>query len=790
MNFNHLTERARRVLLYSREEAERTSQPWIETEHILHGLLREKSGIAYDIFSSRRINTSNLLKELRGLSALNEVMYSKNSNITFSTVGRKVLEYTLEEAKSFGHSFINTEHILLGLMRERRGKAFSILTKLGFDYADLRDEIGFLQRNGRHVVGATPVLDEFGKDLTASASKGKIDPIIGRDKEVARLVRILSRRTKNNAVLIGEPGVGKTAVVEGLALRIVSGGVPEALKKKRIVSVELGGIVAGTKYRGQFEERMKALIKEIETANDVIVFIDEFHTIVGAGAGEGAIDASNMLKPALARGAFQCIGTTTLVEYRKYIEKDGALERRFQTILIDQPNREDTIKILRGVRGNYERFHHVMIPDDVIAETVDLTNRYITDKFQPDKSIDVIDEACAKVKLQHPAAASAENLYQNYIPEEEDENYRYLFPFGVEGETAEPKVAVCDEESAGGGDLPSVTIDDIEEIISSIAKVPVNHMKQTDRHKLLTLENDLLKYIIGQAEAVDRVSKVMRRSFAGLSNPVRPLGSFIFLGPTGVGKTEVAKRLAEAVFGTQEALIRIDMSEFGEKFNLSRLIGAPPGYVGYDRGGKLTEQVRNKPYSVVLFDEMEKAHPDVLNILLQIMDEGFVTDSLGHKVNFKNTVVILTSNLGSKDAAGMKNLGFGDKNTAAYAETKLRGAAQKALKQNFPPEFINRVDNIVFFNPLGVDDLKKILDLQIEELNERLQKQDKRVSITEEAKEFILSKDYAFEYGARPLRRAVQRFIEDPLSEKILWGSLGKRKKLKIALKDGELAIE
>jgi ATP-dependent Clp protease ATP-binding subunit ClpC len=787
MNFNHLTERARRVLLYSREEAERTSQPWVETEHILHGVLREKSGIAYEIFTSHRINTTNLLKELRGLSPLNEVMYSKNSNINFSTVSRKVLEYTLEEAKSFGHNFINTEHILLGLMRERRGKAFSILTKLGFDYAELREEVSFCQRNGRHMVGTTPVLDEFGKDLTAAASKGKIDPIIGRDKEVERLVRILSRRTKNNAVLIGEPGVGKTAVVEGLALKITSGGVPEALKKKRIVSVELGGIVAGTKYRGQFEERMKALIKEIEATNDVIVFIDEFHTIVGAGAGEGAIDASNMLKPALARGAFQCIGTTTLVEYRKYIEKDGALERRFQTILIDQPNRDDTIKILQGVRSNYERFHHVIIPDDVIAETVDLTNRYITDKFQPDKSIDVIDEACAKVKLQHPSATAAENpLYQNYIPEE-DESYGYLFPFSGEREPSEPKVAVCDEVV---GDLPSVTIDDIEEIVSSIAKVPVNHMKQTDRHKLLTLENDLLKYIIGQAEAVDRVSKVMRRSFAGLSNPVRPLGSFIFLGPTGVGKTEVAKRLAEAVFGTQDALIRIDMSEFGEKFNLSRLIGAPPGYVGYDRGGKLTEQVRSKPYSVVLFDEMEKAHPDVLNILLQIMDEGFVTDSLGHKVNFKNTVLILTSNLGSKDAAGMKNLGFGDKNTASYAETKLRGAAQKALKQYFPPEFINRVDNIVFFNPLGIDDLKKILDLQIEDLNERLQKQDKRLFITEEAKEFILSKDYAFEYGARPLRRAVQRFIEDPLSEKILWGSLGKRKKVKIILKDNELAIE
>ncbi|MDR2401461.1 MAG: ATP-dependent Clp protease ATP-binding subunit [Deferribacteraceae bacterium] len=784
MNSNHLTERARRVLFYSREEAERTSQPCTETEHILHGLLRERTGIAYEIFISRHININSLIKELRGFSVSGEVLYTKSINIQFSPVARKVLEYTLEESKSFGQNYVDTEHILLGLMRERRGKAYSILTKQGFDYADLKEEINSLHRAGRYLTGTTPMLDEFGKDLTLAATKGKIDPIIGRDNEVERLVRILSRRTKNNAVLIGEPGVGKTAVVEGLALKIASDGVPDALKRKRLVSVELGGIVAGTKYRGQFEERMKTLIKEIETAKDVIVFIDEFHTIVGAGAGEGAIDASNMLKPALARGAFQCIGTTTLAEYRKYIEKDGALERRFQTILVDQPNREDTVSILQGIRGNYERFHHVMIPDDVIEETVDLTNRYITDKFQPDKSIDVIDEACAKVKLQCPVEEIARG--GNFRMDDEDVPYSYLFPFG-EKEPSDGKVAVCEEDA---GVIPSLTVNDIEEVVSSIAKVPVNRMKQTDRRKIMTLESDLAKFIIGQEEAVNRVSKVMRRSFAGLNNPVRPLGSFIFLGPTGVGKTEVAKRLAEAVFGAQDALIRIDMSEFGEKFNLSRLIGAPPGYVGYEQGGKLTEQVRSKPYSVVLFDEMEKAHPDVLNILLQIMDDGFVTDSMGHRVNFKNTIIILTSNLGTKDAAGMKNLGFGDKSGVEYAKDKMHSSAQKALKQHFTPEFINRVDNIVYFNPLGLDDLKKILDLQVEELNERLQKQDKHISITDEAKEYILTKDYDFQYGARPIRRAVQNLIEDPLSEKLLSGTFGKRKKLKLVLKEDKLAID
>jgi ATP-dependent Clp protease ATP-binding subunit ClpC len=779
-NHNHLTERARRVLVNAREEAERSLQPYIETEHILYGLLREKTGIAGEIFASRRVNTGALIKELRGMNAGGEI-YSKNNIIQFSLISRKVLEFTLEEAKSFDQNFVNTEHILLGLLRERRGKAFSVLTKLGFDYNDIRDEIYFFLKSGRHNVSGTPTLDEFGKDMTAAAARGKIDPIIGRYKEVERLVRILSRRTKNNAVLIGEPGVGKTAIVEGLALKISSGEVPELLKKKRLVSVELGGMVAGTKYRGQFEERMRALIKEIETSSDVILFIDEFHTIIGAGAAEGSIDASNMLKPALARGVFQCIGATTLTEYRKYIEKDGALERRFQTILVDQPNQGETIEILRGVRGNYERFHHVMIPDDVIAETVEMTNRYITNKFQPDKSIDVIDEACAKVKLQNPAVMT--ETYSNYRDSGDERVYHYLFPFGE----TEEKVAVCDDDL---GDLPLLTLDDVEEVVSSIAKVPINRMKQTDRQKILALENDLSRFVIGQAEAVDRVSKAMRRSFAGLSNPVRPLGSFMFLGPTGVGKTEVAKRLAESVFGTQEALIRIDMSEFSEKFNISRLIGAPPGYVGYDEGGKLTEQVRNRPYCVVLFDEMEKAHPEVLNILLQIMDEGFVTDSLGHKVNFKNTIIILTSNLGTKDAAGMKNLGFGDKVSADYSKDKTRTAAQKALKQRFPPEFINRLDNIIHFNPLGLEDLKKILDLQIDDLNERLRKQGKRITVTDEAKEFILTKDYEFEYGARPIKRAVQRLIEDPLSEKILGGALDKRKRVKLVVKDDELVID
>ncbi len=795
--FEQLTERARRVILFSREEAERLLQPYIETEHILLGLLKERSGMAAEIFAAHRINVPNLIKELRGISGEGEIIFK--GSLPFGLLARRVLEYTLEEAKFFDQKFVNTEHILLGLMRERRGKAFAILTKLGFDYASLKDEIRNHQKAGQRTSSSTPTLDEFGYDLTLAAQEGKLDPIIGREVEVERLVRTLSRRMKNNAILLGEPGVGKTAIVEGLAQKIAYGEAPESLRKKRLISIELGGLVAGTKYRGQFEERMKSLLKEIELVKDVIVFIDEIHTIVGAGAAEGSIDASNMLKPALARGAFQCIGATTLAEYRKNIEKDGALERRFQTIMVEQPSAEETNLILKGVRKNYEDYHKVLIPDHVIHETVDLTERYITYKFQPDKSIDVIDEACAKVKLSHQLVPKEISKLQEKIgtlkerrdmlgsERELDQYDNYSSELEKLGEIYQQKVALWEEEI--NSNWPSLTSEDVVEVVSGIAKVPIYRLKQDDKSRLLLLEQELSRYIIGQREAVEKVSKAMRRSFAGVNSPTRPLGSFIFLGPTGVGKTEVAKRLAQSIFGTQEALIRIDMSEYGEKFNVSRLIGAPPGYVGYDEGGKLTEQVRRKPYSVVLFDEVEKAHPEVLNILLQILDDGFVNDSLGHKVNFKNTIIILTSNLGTRELASSKTLGFGGELGYINDKERINSIAHKALKQHFPPEFLNRVDNIIHFNPLGIDELRQILEIQLEELNQRLAKQGKTIVLTDEAKDYLLTQDYNIEYGARPIRRLVQSLVEDPLSDKLLEGAVEKRKRLRMVVKKGALAI-
>ena len=794
--FEQLTERARRVILYSREEAERMMQPYIETEHLLLGLLKERSGVAAEIFTTHRVNIPNLIKEVRGLSAEGEIMFK--GSLPFSLLTKRVLEYTMEEAKLFDQKYVNTEHILLGLMRERRGKAFSILAKLGFDYSSIKEEIRLQLKGTSHGVSSTPTLDEFGFDMTMAAAEGKLDPIIGRDEEVERLVRTLSRRMKNNAILLGEPGVGKTAIVEGLAQKMASGDVPESLRKKRLISVELGNLVAGTKYRGQFEERMRSLLKEIESVKDVVIFIDEIHTIVGAGAAEGSIDASNMLKPALARGVFQCIGATTLAEYRKNIEKDGALERRFQTVLVEQPTVEETASILKGVRKNYEDFHKVLIPDSVIDETVDLTERYISYKFQPDKSIDVIDEACAKVKLEHqmlpPDLANIKERIgdvrrnRDMLGSERDiaQYDNYSLELEKLDELYNRKVAIWEEEL--DSNWPSLTLDDVTKVVSSIAKVPVTRLRQSEKQRLLNLENELHEYIIGQNEAIEKVAKAMRRSFAGVGNPARPLGSFIFLGPTGVGKTEVAKRLAQSLFGTSEAMIRIDMSEFGEKFNVSRLIGAPPGYVGYDEGGKLTEQVRRKPYSVILFDEVEKAHPDVLHILLQILDDGFVTDSLGHKVNFKNTVIILTSNLGTKDATLDRTLGFGEHVKNADAG-KYRGAGEKALKLHFPPEFLNRIDSVIYFNPLTLEELGRILDIQMKELNERLSKQGLTLILTQEARDFILTEDYDFAFGARPLRRAIQTHIEDLLSEKLLADAFAKKKKIKASVKNGKMVI-
>lgn len=790
--FEMFTDRARRVILYSREEAEKMMQPYIDTEHILIGILKEKTGLASEVFNKRGINVSLLIRDIKNLSDHGKNLMIKGS-LPFGPLAKKALEYAMEEARLLDHKYINPEHILLGLIKEPRGKASNILQKLGFELNSLRDEIRLLSKSQqKKSSAATPTVEEFGRDLTELARQEKLDPVIGRDTEIDRLIQTLSRRLKNNAVLLGEPGVGKTAIVEGLAARMISDDIPELLKNKRLISLDLGVLVAGTKYRGQFEERLKNLLKEIETAKNIIIFIDEIHTIVGAGAAEGSIDASNMLKPALARGTFQCIGATTLAEYRKHFEKDGALERRFQTILIDQPNESETIEILTGLKRHYEDFHRVLIPDDVIAEAVHLSERYITDKFQPDKSIDIIDEASSKLKLQYNTipedilglSRTIESLKVERNTMTATQQGEELEHFSNEidrlGELHQIKVGEWKKQI--NDEWPTLSIDNVTEVVSLITGIPVQKLSQEDREKVSKIDLVLKEFVIGQDEPVEQVSKAIKRSFAGLSNPDKPLGSFIFLGPTGVGKTELAKRIAEHVFGSNDALIRIDMSEYMEKFNVSKLVGAPPGYVGYEEGGTLTEKVRRKPYSVILFDEIEKAHPEIMNILLQILDEGFITDSLAHKVNFKNTIIILTSNLGTKTSLTTKAMGFksDERVTEKIDYSMFKTNALRELKDRFSPEFLNRLDHSIVFKPLEQEELFQIIDLQLAEINKRLEQTDKKLSIDDEVKTFLLEQDYNYLYGARPIKRLLQQWVEDPLSDKFLEGKFAKRKNIKV----------
>lgn len=801
--FEMFTDSARRIIVFAKEEAEKLIQPYIDTEHILIGLFREKRGIAAEIFNRHKINTLNIIKDIRMSNEPGNIFMFKGS-LPFSTMAKKALDYAVEEAKLLNHKYVNSEHILLGLLKERRGVAANMLNRLGLDIETVKDDIKKLSSNydTDRDTTKTPTLDEFGRDLTSLAKKGKLDPVIGRSTEINRLVQILSRRQKNNAVLLGEPGVGKTAIVEGLASRMLEDDVPEFLKKKRLVSLELGALVAGTKYRGQFEERLKNLLREIESEKNIVIFIDEIHTIVGAGAAEGSIDAANMLKPALARGGLQCIGATTLSEYRKHFEKDGALERRFQKIIVNQPTEAQTIEILKGIRKYYENYHKVFITDKVIEEAVFLSDRYITDKFQPDKSIDVIDEACAKKKLTKsilPLDIRKLKSKIDTIRKSREESLSLNLYDNVEEYTKEldktnklykNKVDLWQKDI--NSNWPTVEKSDIEDVVSIMTGIPTGKLKTDDKERVASIDKNLKSYVIGQNEAIDVVSKAIKRSFAGISNPNRPLGSFIFLGPTGVGKTEVAKRLAQIVFGSEEALIRIDMSEFMEKFNVSRLVGAPPGYVGYEEGGKLTEQVRRRPYSVVLFDEVEKAHPEVMNVLLQILDEGFVTDSLGHKVNFKNTIIILTSNIGTKEGTNEKILGFGNlkSNNKEIDYNLFRSAAEKELKNHFPPEFLNRLDNIVFFRPLNKDELSLIMDIQVAEINKRLEKIGKEVIIDKVTKDFLLSNDYPYRYGARPIKRILQNHIEDKLADILITDKMVKRKKFKTAVVGDEVVIK
>ncbi len=800
--FDNLSNRAMQVLAHAKEEADKLAQPVIDTEHILLGLFIEKTGIAATIFMKRNINISSIVMKIRRSSDMSDI-FALKGNLNYSPLVTKVLEYAAEEASTFGKEIVDTEHLLLGLVRETEGKASAILSRIGFDVESLRNDIKIYYKKGSSDKenSETPVLDEFGRDLTALARDGKLDPVVGRQDEIVRLLQILGRRQKNNAVLIGEPGIGKTAIVEGLAKRMLDEDIPVFLRDKRIVSLEMGALVAGTKYRGQFEERMKKLLKEIETAKNIVLFIDEIHTLVGAGAAEGSIDAASMLKPALARGGVQCIGATTLAEYRKHFEKDGALVRRFQTIIVQPPTEKQTVAIIKGIKKYYEEYHKVLIPDEVAEEVVSLTDRYITDKFQPDKSIDVIDEACSKrkinknmlpknlEKLKH-RINSASSEREKYIPYNEYDKIEQ-FTKEINKLDALYKAKINSWNKDINETYQSLTSDDVAEVVSIMTGIPAKKLQSDDKARVAGIASEIKKYVIGQDEAVDSVAKSIKRSFAGITNPDKPLGSFIFLGPTGVGKTEVAKRLAEIVFGSRDALIRIDMSEYMEKFNVSRLVGAPPGYVGYEEGGKLTEQVRRRPYSVVLFDEVEKAHPDVMNILLQILDEGFVTDSLGHKVNFKNTIMILTSNIGTKEGTDDKSLGFGGmKNAGTLDHSRFKSAAEKELKMRFAPEFLNRLDNIIYFKPLGLEELKVIFDIQLAEINKRLAPSGKKISISDDVKEYLLTNNYPYMYGARPVKRILQSHIEDKLADILINDTSPKRKVFKAVVKNNEVLIK
>jgi len=796
----------------AKEEAKRLNHDYIGTEHILLGLVREGEGVAAAVLEGLlgisletvRLEVEKLIKPGSNLLV--------SGDIPFTPKAKEVLELAFDEAKKMGHNYIGTEHLLLGLLREKEGIGAQVLFNLGLDINKLREAIMRLlgegvpsgepdseSRRGRtKEKGKTPALDAFGRDLTSLAKEGKLDPVIGRVNEIERVIQILARRTKNNPVLLGEAGVGKTAIVEGLAQKIVEGSVPEVLLDKRIVILDLGLIVAGTKYRGQFEERIKAVMQEIRRTKNVIIFIDELHTLVGAGGAEGALDASNILKPALSRGEIQCIGATTLNEYRKYIEKDAALERRFQTITVDPPTIEETIEILKGLRPKYEAFHKVKMSDEALEAAAKLSDRYISGKFLPDKAIDLIDEAGSRARLSATVVPpNFKNLKQKI--ERLDKQKKEA----VSNQDFEKAAEIRDLERKAKEELvekeknwkqrrgeKKITLDreDIARVVSQITNIPLAQLEEKETKRLLQMEKEIHKRVVGQDEAVRAIAQAVRRSKAGLKDPRRPIGSFIFLGPTGVGKTLLARVLAEFMFGHEDAMFQIDMSEYMEKFNVSRLIGAPPGYVGYEEGGQLTEKVRRKPYSVVLLDEIEKAHPDVFNLLLQILEDGSLTDSFGRKVDFRNVILIMTSNVGTEMLKKKGTIGFSAPEEDASYEAMKRKVLD-AAKRVFRPEFLNRIDEMVVFHSLTKEDLKKIVDLQIEEVQERLSEKQLNIRLTSSAKEFLIEKGYDPLLGARPLRRTIQRYLEDPLSEEILAGRFKGKKTVEVSLKNGRLVF-
>ena len=809
------TKRAEKALEYAGDLAQGFGHNYIGTEHILYGLVKEGSGVASQVLNMLKITAENVVEEIEVLIGKGDKSQNRGE-IGFTPRSKRVIENAFLEARKLGSEFIGTEHLLIGIMREGDSVAVRIMMDLNANPQKLYNEIVKVinedenagandkqpKGKARGSYNQTPTLNQYGTDLTKKATEGKLDPVIGRKDEIQRVIQILSRRTKNNPCLIGEPGVGKTAVAEGLAERIIAEDVPEMLKNKRVVSLDIASMVAGAKYRGDFEERIKKCLEEVKKAGDVILFIDEVHTIVGAGSAEGAVDAANILKPLLARGEVQVIGATTLNEYRKYIEKDSALERRFSPVTVGEPTNEETIEILKGIRDRYEAHHNVKITDEAIKAAVELSTRYINDRFLPDKAIDLVDEAASRVKMRTYTQPDTLKKLEEEISamnKEKDDAIKvqdFEKAAGLRDKINVEKEKLQKEkekwESKNTKSITTLTEEDIAEVVASWTGVPVKKLTQTENEKLRNLEQTLHQRVIGQNEAVDAVAKAIRRGRVGLKDPNRPIGSFLFLGPTGVGKTELSKALAESLFGNEDAMIRIDMSEYMEGHSVSKLIGSPPGYVGFDEGGQLTEKIRRKPYSVILFDEIEKAHPDVMNMLLQILDDGRLTDAQGRTVNFKNTVIIMTSNIGARLITDKTTLGFsaGDKKEESQKEYEtIKKDVMGELKKQFRPEFINRIDEIIVFHKLNEEDIKQIIDIMLNQVTKRMAEKSYKFEIDNSVKELIAKKGVDTDYGARPLKRAIQNILEDKIAEEILNGNIKPNKKAVIKAEDDKIVI-
>ncbi|MBE7708313.1 MAG: ATP-dependent Clp protease ATP-binding subunit [Cyanobacteria bacterium SIG27] len=816
--FERFTEKAIRVIMLAQEESRRLGHNFVGTEQLLLGLIAEGTGIAAKTLKSMGVNIKDAREEVEKIIGRGCGFVAVE--IPFTPRAKKVLELSWDEARQLGHNYIGTEHLLLGLIREGEGVAAKVLENLGVELNKCRSNIikmlgetktsssssssgsaslatpGASSKNAK-----TPSLDEFGTDLTLAAQEQRLDPVVGREKEVERVIQILARRTKNNPVLIGEPGVGKTAIAHGLAQKIVDSEVPDILENKKIIQLDMGLLIAGTKYRGEFEERLKKIMDEIRHAGNIILVIDEMHTLIGAGAAEGAIDAANILKPALSRGEIQVIGATTLDEYRKYIEKDSALERRFQTVIVDQPSIEETIEIIKGLKQKYEEHHKLIISDEAIVAATELSSKFITERFLPDKAIDIIDEAASKVRLNvsalPPEGKELDKELKAIIKEKEDairnQEFERASDLRDDEATLKEKIHEISEQWRATQDenKPTVGVEEVAQVIATITGIPVTKITEAESEKLLKLEQTLHNRVIGQSDAVVSLAKSIRRARVGLKAPNRPIGSFIFSGPTGVGKTELAKALAEAVFGSEDNMVRIDMSEFMEKHATSKLIGSPPGYVGYDDGGNMCEIIRKKPYSVVLFDEIEKAHPDTFNIMLQILDDGRLTDSKGRHINFKNTIIIMTSNVGASMITNTQKLGFsvsGDDKKDRYE--KLKDTVHEELKKAFRPEFLNRVDDIIVFAHLNQEEIREIVDLMLKDLFKRLSERDLTIEVTDAAKDYLAKEGYSETYGARPLRRVIQKKVEDVLAEEILSGNYKANDKLSMDYRDEKIIIE